>query len=132
MLSTIGRSLRPVFLFTGLVCILHAGCSPGAAPMSDAGKAKELLQTSLDAWRSGASLDDRRKASPPIYITEDLWRNGAKLSEYKLVGESEVLGSNIRFKVDLKCTIKSGKAMEKTVRYLVTTQPALTIVREDG
>ncbi len=100
--------------------------------MSDAVKARALLQTSLDAWKSGVSLEDRRKASPPIYITEDLWRNEAKLSEYQLVGESEVLGSNIRFKVDLKWSMKSGKTMEKTVRYLVTTQPALTIVREEG
>ena len=132
MHTAVGGTFRSVFILTALVCMLHAGCSPSVAPMSDAGKAKELLQTSLDAWKSGANLDDRRKASPPIYVTEDLWRSGAKLSEYKLVGESEVLGSNIRFMVDLKCTTKSGKAMEKTVRYLVTTQPALTIVREEG
>jgi hypothetical protein len=115
-----------------LILLLQLGCSPGTAPMSDAAQAKELLQKMLDEWKSGTSLDELKKRHPPVYFTEDLWRNGATLNEYVMTDASEVLGSNIRFKVNLKCTNKGGKAIERPVRYIVTTQPALTIVREEG
>ena len=127
-----GFSKTALLLASAACLLLQLGCTPSTAPISDAGRAKDILQSSLDAWKSGASIEDSRKGNPPIYITEDFWRNGSKLREYKLVGESEELGSNIRFKVDLKCTNKTGKAIDKTVRYLVTTVPALTIVREEG
>ena len=115
-----------------LILFLQLGCSPRTAPMSDAAQAKELLQKMLDEWKSGTSLDELKKRHPPVYFTEDLWRNGATLNEYVMKEESEVLGSNIRFQVKLKCTNKGGKAIERPVRYIVTTQPALTIVREEG
>ncbi len=115
-----------------LVLLLQFGCGPGTAPMSDAAHAKVLLQKMLDEWKSGTSLGELKKRNPPVYFSEDLWRSGAKLSEYSMSEETEVLGSNIRFKVHLKFTYKGGKAIERPVRYLVTTQPALTIVREEG
>ncbi len=115
-----------------LILFLQLGCSPRTAPMSDAAQAKVLLQKMLDEWKSGTNLSELKKRSPPVYFTEDLWRNGATLNDYVMTEESEALGSNIRFQVNLKCTNKSGKALERPVRYIVTTQPALTIVREEG
>lgn len=115
-----------------LILLLQVGCSARPAPMSDAAQAKELLQKTLDEWKSGTNMGELKKRHPPVYFTEDLWRNGATLNEFVMTEESEVLGSNIRFQVKLKCTNKGGKAIEKPVRYIVTTQPALTIVREEG
>jgi len=100
--------------------------------MSDAGKAKELLQTMLEDWKSGTNLEETKKRTPPVYVTEDLWRGGLKLESYSVSDESDVLGSNIRFKVNLKCTNKGGKAIDRSVRYIITTEPALTVVREEG
>ena len=114
------------------LAMLLVGCSPTTAPMSDAAKAKELLQKMLGEWQSGTKLGEIKKLSPPVYITEDLWRNGAILDEFSLADDSEVLGSNIRIQVKLKCSSKNGKVVERSVRYLVTTQPALTIAREEG
>ncbi len=127
------RGSKP-YLCLGVAAVLlwQSGCSPAAVPMSDTNKAKELVQSMLDEWKAGTSMDGMKLRNPPIYVTEDLWRSSAKLDDYALVGESEVLGSNIRFQVKLKCTNKSGKLIEKSVRYIVTTQPALTMVREDG
>ena len=117
-------------LLVALLCTM--GCSPRTAPMSDAAKANELLQSMLNEWKSGTSLAEIKKRNPPVYVTEDLWRAGATLDEFTMLGDREVLGSNIRFQVKLKCLSKNGKAMERSVRYIVTTQPALTIVREEG
>ena len=118
----------------GIVLALsfQIGCRPVGAPMSDASQAKTLMQKTMEQWRSGGSLDELRKQSPPVYVTEDLWRNGALLNDYSISEESERLGSNIRLRVNLRYTNKSGKAIEKSFRYIVTTQPALTIVREEG
>lgn len=115
-----------------LVLCLQFGCSPATAPMSDASQAKALLQKTLDEWKSGTSLDEMRKHNPPVYVTEDLWRSGAKLNEYSIAEDSVLLGSNIRLEVNLKFTNKSGNAIKKSFRYIVTTRPALTIVREEG
>ena len=115
-----------------LVLCMQFGCSPATAPMSDAVQAKVLLQKTLDEWKSGTSLDEIRKHNPPVYVTEDLWRSGAKLNEYSIAEDSGLLGSNIRLEVNLKFTNKSGNAIKKSFRYIVTTRPALTIVREEG
>ena len=118
----------------GIVLALsfQIGCRPVGAPMSDASQAKTLMQKTMEQWRSGGSLDELRKQSPPVYVTEDLWRNGALLNDYSISEESERLGSNIRLRVNLRYTNKSGKAIEKSFRYIVTTQPSLTIAREEG
>lgn len=128
----VAKSSRRHLLYVAAVLLLQCGCGPATAPMSDSTKAKELVQSMLDEWKAGTSMDTMKQRTPPIYLTEDLWRSNTKLEDYALVGESEVQGSNIRFQVKLKCTNKSGKAVEKSVRYLVTTQPALTMVREEG
>ena len=133
MFQSIHKRLSSV-CFVGVFCVLSLpiGCSPRTAPMSDAGKAKELLQTMLEDWKSGGNLEETKKRTPPVYVTEDLWRGGAKLDSYKVSDVSEVLGSNIRIKVNLKCTNKSGKAIDHSFRYIITTEPALTVVREEG
>jgi hypothetical protein len=123
---------RRHLLCVAAVFFFQIGCAPATAPMSDAKKAKELLQSMLDEWKAGTSMDGMKHRDPPIYVIEDLWRSGNKLDNYTLVGESETLGSNIRFEVELKCNNESGKVIEKSVRYIVTTQPALTMVREEG
>ena len=126
------KSFYSYLLGTAALLLLQVGCGPATVPMSDANKAKELLKSMLTEWKSGTTLDAIKSRNPPIYVTEDLWRGSSKLEDYTLLDEGEVLGSNIRFQVKLKCTNKSGKAMEKSVRYIVTTQPALTMVREEG
>jgi len=126
-------SLFRIFVLNlAAVLLLQFGCAPATAPMSDAKKAKEFLQSMLDEWKAGTDMNGMKQRYPPIYVTEDLWRGSNKLDEYTLLGESEKLGSNIRFQVKLKWTNKSGKAVEKSVRYIVTTDPALTMVREEG
>lgn len=127
----ISNSSRAAATIAAAVFLFQFGCGPAKAPMSDASQAKELLQSMLNEWKAGTKMDGMKQRNPPIYVTEDLWRGSNKLVDYELVGESETLGSNIRFQVKLKCG-KGSKSVEKSVRYLVTTRPALTMVREEG
>ena len=131
-MADLSKKQRVFFVGIVLVLCFQLGCSQATAPMSDAAQAKVLLQKTLDEWKSGTSLDEIRKHNPPVYVTEDLWRSGAKLKEYSIAEDSGLLGSNIRLEVNLQFTNKSGNAIKRSFRYIVTTRPALTIVREEG
>ncbi|MEQ1827625.1 MAG: hypothetical protein ABL921_16820 [Pirellula sp.] len=100
--------------------------------MSDSNEAKALLERTLLAWKKGGDWSAQPKQVPPVYVTEDLWRLGGTLVDYVLEGDGETMGSNIRYRVKLKCTNAAGKTTERSVQYLITTRPALTIMREEG
>jgi hypothetical protein len=111
---------------------LLSGCSaPTAAPVSDREQAKTLVQDLMSQWKSGTKWDQLSQQLPPVYVTEDLWRNDAKLVDYSIDDEG-MLGSNVRFTMTIQCMGKDGKMTSKTLRYLVTTTPALTFSREES
>jgi hypothetical protein len=66
-----------------------------------------------------------------VYVAEELWLSGSQLTDYQLTSPGEVFGSNIRFKVKLKCSDSKGGTTDRQLKYLVTTTPACTIARED-
>jgi hypothetical protein len=115
-----------------LSCLQAAGCGPAKVPPSDSQQALVLVEKLLGQWKSGATIEELAKMTPPTYVSEDLWKKGVKLTEYKIVGEGEMLGPNVRFKVALKYAGKNGAVAEKSFNYLVTTTPALTFFREEG
>ncbi len=120
------QAIVVMLLLTSLI-----GCGPNAAPMSDKDAAKQLLDVTFQAWKSGQSVADMRAQSPPVYVAEELWNNGFKLTDFKVRGEAEMYGSNVRFQVALVGIGKNGEAINKPMEYLVTTVPAQTIARVD-
>ncbi|MFO0924080.1 MAG: hypothetical protein U0905_16495 [Pirellulales bacterium] len=92
--------------------------------------AKLLLINVLDDWKNGIEFEDLARRSPPILISDDLWRNQNKLQSYKLESEGEYSGKRVRFKAKLQLTTPDGNFTQMPVKYLVTTQPQSTIVRE--
>ncbi len=115
-----------------LCCLLAAGCGPAKVPPSDSQQALALVEKLMGQWKSGAKVEELAEMTPPTYVREDLWKNGVKLTNYKVVGEGEMLGPNVRFKISLKYAGKNGTVAEKSFYYLVTTTPALTFFREDS
>ncbi len=103
-----------------------------AVPPSDTKQALELVDKLMGQWKSGATVEELAKMTPPIFVSEALWKSGAKLTDYKVVGEGEMLGPNVRFKISLKYIGKNGTSEERSYNYLVTTTPALTFFREEG
>ncbi|MGV3484453.1 MAG: hypothetical protein ACO1RT_08545 [Planctomycetaceae bacterium] len=115
-----------------LACqLLVIGCGPPAVPISDVDAARELLDSSLAAWKSGRSVEQMRQQAPPVYVAEELWSQGLQLSDYSIDGNGELYGSNVRLHATLKVAGKGGETKDAKVKYLVTTTPALTIARED-
>lgn len=113
-------------------CLLSAGCGRAPVPPSDSKQALELVDKLMGQWKSGATVEELAKMTPPTYVSEALWKGGAKLKDYKVVGEGEMLGPNVRFKISLKYTGQNGTVAERSFNYLVTTTPALTFHREEG
>ena len=114
-----------------LCCLLASGCGPAKVPPSDTKQALELVDKLMGEWKSGVTVEELAKMTPPTFVNEALWKSGAKLTDYKVVGEGEMLGPNVRFKISLKYTGKNGTAAERSFNYLVTTTPALTFFREE-
>jgi hypothetical protein len=126
---------RIPFLSLGLPIVLLSilGCT-GAPSVSnsDPTKAKEIAITILDAWKEGETMESLKQKTPPMFAVIDLWKDGSKLNSYEIIGEGEMVGPNIRFQVRFNCQDKAGKKVDKTIKYLVTTTPAITFIKEDG
>ena len=106
-----------------LIVSLLVGCS-SAPPQSDAVTARSVLESCLDAWKAGESAKSLQNQDPPIYIVEDQWNDQTKLLNFKIADSEELSGASVRFDVELNYSRK-----KETVRYVVTTSPALTVAR---
>lgn len=127
------RQLRTNFyLFIGCASFAISGCGGGAyqsAPVN-AAKARETLETTLDAWKSGDPADEMQDQSPAIVVQDFDWQGGAKLASYEILEDDKEVNANLVVKVKLKLQDKTGNKFEKTVTYLVGTAPTLTVFRD--
>jgi len=125
---------RRILTWAGAVALAFAvpGCGQGvAAPQSDGEAATALIDRSLRQWKEGRTVADLRGETPPIYVSDESWLKGAKLVDFTIDQDGELFGTNVRFHVTLSTADPKGKESKQTVKYLVTTTPAMTIARED-
>ena len=120
-------------LLTVALLLLAAGCSnqrPNKAAPVDAETARSTLKLALDAWRDGKSPDSLQQASPKITAQDMDWKQGLTLKNYKLLGDGVERDANLECRVKLSLVDKRGKTFEKTVTYIVGTDPVLTVFRK--
>lgn len=129
------RSVTAPRLSAGLMCVALVavcGCSsqgPRAAPV-DPGLARSTLRTVLDAWKDGQSPEALQDRTPSIVAQDMDWRTGHQLVEYEIDGEGEAIDANLYCPVRLQLRGPDGKSITKNVRYIVGTDPVLTVFRE--
>lgn len=111
--------------------LMLIGCGGSSVPMSDPAAAKQLLESSLEAWKTGKSVADMRQLTPPVYVAEELWSSGFELQDFLIQGEGEMYGPNVRLNVTLTGSNKGRAVGKRQLQYLVTTAPACTIARVD-
>lgn len=112
-----------------LALLLPAGCGDNLPPAADAGKAREALQTSLDAWKAGEAREALQSRSPAIYFNEPLCRPGHRLLDYRLDESSEQrFGQALRYTVVFSLKAEGGATVRHTAVYEVSTHPAVVIV----
>jgi len=107
------------------------GCGGAGAGVSDVEAATQLLKQSFEQWKAGQTPASLRQQTPAVYVADDLWEQDARLSDFSVDGPGEQYGTNVRVRVTIAGRHADGRSFDQKVNYLVTTVPALTIVRED-
>ena len=65
-----------------------------------------------------------------MHVSDPDWSEDCKLQKYRLLPDETERATTLRVKVALSMRDSRGKTADKTVAYLVGTQPAITVVRE--
>jgi hypothetical protein len=120
-----------------LASLLLPGCSSRSnAHAVDEPRARDALKTALDEWKKGESLKSLESASTPMVVQDFDWASGTKLLDYQLIDQGKAEDANLRVRVKLTMSggqppaKDPGKTAEKTVWYLVTTSPKITVFRD--
>jgi hypothetical protein len=120
-----------------LATLLLPGCSNSStAHAVDAPQARDALKIALNEWKKGESIKAVQTASTPLIVQDVEWSSGAKLIDYEILGDGQAEDASLRLRV--KLTINGGPASgknrgttaEKSVWYLVTTSPKITVFRD--
>jgi hypothetical protein len=124
--------IRPGAAVLLIVGSLTIGCSRGpqrAAPVNP-DQAREALKITLESWKQGeepAALRDR----PPNITAQDMdWEAGLRLIEYQIVDDGKLDDANLRCAVKLALRDPQGRDVHKSVKYVVGTNPIITVFRE--
>lgn len=112
-----------------LALVLSVGCGPRKAAPVNVERAREAMKQALDAWKAGSKPDDMPKQSPAITVQDFDWMAGSRLVDYKLVDDGKAEDANLRIQVKLTMQDARGKSVQKTVAYVVGTDPVLTVFR---
>jgi hypothetical protein len=120
-----------------LATLLLPGCSnPGTAHAVDSPRARDALKSALDEWKKGQGPKSLESSSTPVVVQDVDWAAGAKLIDYQLVDDGMAEDANLRVRVKLTMSggqpqgKTAGKTAEKSVWYLVTTSPKVTVFRD--
>ena len=115
-----------------LLILMLSGCSSSSAHAVDAPQAREALKTALDHWKQGENPRSLSAAATPMTVQDLEWEGGAKLIDYQILDDGQPADANLRVKVKLTTSSAKagGKNTEKTVSYLVTTSPSVTVFRD--
>jgi hypothetical protein len=120
--------------WSGALCCVLIGCGgPVRAKPVQVDLARDTLVQVLDHWKSGGSIEELRTRKPEIVAQEFFWTKGMKLQEYRILGDGRPENANLVCEVELTLVPADGGApTQKTVNYMVGTDPVLTVFRVIG
>ena len=117
--------------FLMMLLLGATGCGGPKPIAADSQRAREALQTALDAWQKGESEQSLQERSPPLYFNDPEWRAGKQLVKYE-IGAEQPNGLSVRYDVALTLQGEKGAAEKRQALYTVDTDPALVVVRDPG
>ncbi len=117
--------------FTLLMAVglgLLSGCSRGLGPDADLEQADRVLETALEAWKSGKTPQELEQGQS-ILMNEDDWRTGKRLLDFKME-KGALSGRQVRCRVRITLRDKDDKTVERSAVYIIDTTPRIVIVRD--
>lgn len=125
------RALLTTYGSVAVAGLLFSGCfGQERAAAVDPGRARRALQTALESWKKGDTIEQLRSNSPSIVAQDFDWMAGARLVDYEVTGDGKDDDANLRIPVKLSLRTAQGKDLSKSVSYVVGTSPVLTVFRE--
>lgn len=124
-----GRVDRGVIVTTLVTTLFLAGCGERRYRV-EIPAAKDALQSALDAWKKGESPEDLKKRQPPVVVQDPDWTGGAKLTDFRVLNDGKEDGPNFYCSVELVLKNQNEKEERASVRYIVTTNPNVTVFRQ--
>ena len=113
-----------------LTAVLLAGCGGmPVPPPADPHKATVSLQAALEKWKQGTTIDSLRQESPAVYAVDEDWQDGQKLVNFEV---RDALNEGAIARIPVRLHIQSPNGLWwKEVEYRVSTEPVVSIVRQD-
>ncbi|REJ88899.1 MAG: hypothetical protein DWQ34_21015 [Planctomycetota bacterium] len=109
---------------------LISGCSDGMGPHPvDAVQARSTLEAVLQSWQDGATPESWKEKSPSVVVQDMDWRLGKKLTSFEILEPTQAVDANLHCRVKLTLEDPESGAVERTVKYVVGTDPVLTVFR---
>lgn len=127
-----GRMRNATQVFAWVAVIALAGCKSGGTIQATGNEeqAKQAVQLTLDAWKSGTKLTEFAEAHPELVVADEDWQSGGVLAGYKLLEPAVLSGSHWRQKTELQLKGK-GKSKPAVAIYDVTLGEKTVILRSD-
>lgn len=123
---------RPAIVRCFLVFMLTTvGCQSGTVAGHDPERARSVLITALDAWKSGHP-QSLASQTPQIRLQDDDLMAGWQLIGYELMQPKSVILPFHDVLVQLELRDRQGKGVRKTVSYQVGLEPIVTVQRSDN
>ncbi|MFM2096782.1 MAG: hypothetical protein RIS70_3906 [Planctomycetota bacterium] len=125
--------MRRFMLLLCFVAIATAnGCSRNYTPPAETSSSEAVgaLTAVLDAWKGGQTPEALREQKPSIIVADDDWQAKCELQSYQLFDLPASGGVSARIGAILELSGPQGR-VRKEVRYQVSTNPIVSVVRED-
>lgn len=120
----LGRLAALVAASAAVAC---GGC--GRPSPAEPEGARVVLERTLDAWRDGQDPAELAGPAAGVRVGEPRWEGGYRLVGYSVGDESRPAGFDVQFTVALSMRDPRGEPLDETVRYIVSTRPARTVIR---
>lgn len=111
-----------------LLCAVSGGCGgPRGQPVNPT-TAKDVLKTFLQAWQDGKKAEDLK---PGIIGADREWNDGKKLVAFEIQSDEANQGTRLSLSANLTLKDDKGTESKSTVKYAVSTAPAVTVLRDE-
>src|SRR5690348_6868223 len=117
--------MRPHIAF--LLVAALAGCGgSGAAIVPSGDEARQALETTLNAWKTGKPIASLSQGTPKVEANDFEWEAGKKLADFSIGSEGAGVGTK-NFSVKLTLV----PAETKEVTYMILGKDPYRILRDE-